>query len=575
VLGFLAISLLAWAQQPTSQPFELPLPDGFGDFVQSDDGMEIWTSKRADGRASFRVSHYILGSLGANSKALAERYRQNQWLPMLGEVKHTITPWQGMVGGHQGDGWKISYTNGNDEVVFLQRLTIQGDRLTELLWEGLAAAADDAGSRLDSFQMPLEWVPAPLPDVDIYRGLGPNGTALPFPGSFRIEVRVPPAEIAEQIEVDLTYVPGVEPVPSGEFSWYLPDGAETMPVEEDLGGRRVLYRLPMSLDGTNGLTRIGKDTFSALDSLWMAVPSFLLDSKAGYQPPAWSLRVIHQPHLLSLGGPIQAHNFSDSLKASITDFAPMAAGRAWPFFLVGAYKKQQTSGLNWNLRLDSKAKLVHDSVRELVRLQETLNGWLPGASEAWSVASFPYIGDRVLPDFLVLDEELGWFQAPVDVNMNGLARRVTLARLLCQERFGSRLQGLGTAKLFLDASLAEYATWRLLQLGDNQDDADRLLASWQQAEELAGKIPLPISLMDSSDLFGARRLLSYGPLVWLQIEKRCGREAFDKMLVDLLEEPRSWNCADLEAKLKECQPETDWTAFLREHVFGRSLPTAD
>jgi len=575
VLGILAISLLAWAQEPTTIPFELSVPSSFGAFEESVESPGIWTSRRADGLANFQVSHLLLGSFGANPKAVAEYYRQNQWLPMLGERKHEIVAWQGKIDTFAADGWEISYDQGTHKMMVQQRLMIQGDRLTMLLWEGFAAAADDARLRLDSFRLPLAWQPIPPPDVDIYAGLGPNGTALPFPGSFSIEVRVPPAEIAAQMEVDITYVPGLAPVPSGEFLWQLPLGAVLMPVEENLGGRRIRYRVTLSEDGSNGLTRINKDTFSALDSLWIAVPSFLLESKTGFQAPAWNLRVIHPPHLFSLGAAMTARNFSESLGAFITDFAPVPAGRAWPFFLVAAYKQEQTAGLNWNLRLDSKAKLAHDSVRELIRLRKVLDAWLPGASTTWTVATFPFIGDRVLPDLLVLDEDRGWFQSPVDAQMNGLSRRTALARLLCQERFGSRLQGLGTAKLFLDASLAEYATWRLLLLSENQIDAKALLAQWQQAEALSGQLPMPLSLLASSDLFGARRLLSFGPLVWLEIEKRCGRQSFDALLTSLLQNPRSWSTADLHAELSKIQPNEDWTTFLRLHVYGRNLPAND
>jgi hypothetical protein len=576
VLGLLAISLLAWAQQqPTAVPFELTLPSGFEEFTQNADGMSVWTAPRSDGVAKFEVSHYVLGSFGANAKAIAESYRQNHWLPLLGEREHNFVPWQGKLDGFQAEGWEITYQQGNAEMMVLQRLTIQGDRMTMVLWEGMAAAAEDTRARLDAFRMPLEWVPEPPPEVDIYAGLGANGTAAIFPGSFHLEVRVPPAEIAAQIEVDITYVPGLSPVASGEFQWQLPQFAEVMPIEEDLGGRRIRYRLPLSEDGSNGLTRINKDSFSALDSLWVAVPTFLLDSKSGFEPPAWTLRVIHPPHLLSLGTTQMAVDYSKELNANITDFVPMPAGRAWPFFMVGAYKKEQTSGLNWHLRLDSKSKLTHDTVRELMRLRPVLDRWLPGSSEDWSVASFPYIGDRVLPNLLVLDEEQGWFQSPVDAPMNGLARRVALARLLCQQRFGSRLHGLGSAKFFLDASLAEYATWRLLSLSDNQADADALVAHWKLAEQYAGKLPMPVSLLDSSDLFGPRRLLSFGPLVWMAIEKRCGRTAFDAMLQDLLQQPRSWTTADLEEELNHRQPEVDWTTFMRQHVYGRTLPAND
>ncbi|MCP4094067.1 MAG: hypothetical protein GY747_11520 [Planctomycetes bacterium] len=581
MLGILSLTLLAWAQQPVAAPFEMSLPVGFNEFTQTDNGqssgVEVWVASRKDGQANFQVMHQWLGSVGAIAESVAVTQREGQWLPLLGQREHTMDAWTGTLDTLEGAGTEIRYNQGPTPMMIIERIAIEGDSMTVLLWEGLAAADEDARKTLDSFVMPQAWISTPPPEVDIYRGLGPNGTALPFPGSFQINASVVSEENSDdlRLEIDLTYVPDVTPVANGEFLWQLPPGARALPVDEDLGGRRTLYSLPITGQGDHGLIRISRDSFSALDALWLAVPSFLTESKAGYQPPAWTLEVIHPPHVLSLGPVQEAVQFSERLGKRITSFKKVDAGLAWPYFLVGSYKREQTKGLNWHLRLDSKAKLTHDSVQELVRLRGVLDQWLPGASKDWTVTSYNFTGDRVLPNLLVLDEDKQWFQAPVDAKLQDLSRRVTLARLLCQERFGTRLQGLGTAKQFLDASLAEYATWRLLQQSDNQRDAEELLAWWNAREQLLGNLPMPLSLLDTSDLFGAQRLLSFGPLVWVSIEQKLGRESMDAMLQGLLTSPRRWSTLDLEELLKKRQPDVDWATFLRKHVYGRNLPAND
>jgi hypothetical protein len=572
---------LAWAQQPVATPFELELPAGFEEFTHTDaglqSGVEVWTASRKDGQANLQVMHQWLGAVGAIAESVAANQRQGQWLPLLGQREHTMEAWTGVIDTIHAAGTEIRYDQGATPMMIIERIAIQGDSMTVLLWEGLTAGADDARKALDTFLMPQEWIPAPPPEVDIYRGLGPHGAAQPFPGSFTIRAQVVAEKANEELrlEVDLTYVPSVVPVASGELQWQLPPGAGQLPVDENLGGRRIAYSLPITGQGDHGLIRINRESFSALDALWLAVPSFLVESKTGYQPPAWTLEVIHPPHVLCLGPVMEAQQFSERLGKRITSFKKVEAGKAWPYFLVGAYKRQQTEGLNWHLRLDSKAKLTQDSVQELLRLRKVLDQWLPGASQDWTVASFNYTGDRVLPNLLVLDEDKDWFQAPVDAKLQDLSRRVTLARLLCQERFGTRLQGLGSAKQFLDSSLAEFATWRLLQQSDNQSDADELIAWWHTREQLLGKLPMPLSLLDTSDLFGAQRLLSFGPLVWVAIEEKLGREPMDAMLRFLLASPRSWSTLDLEKQLQDRQPNVDWATFLRKHVYGRHLPVND
>ena len=572
--GLLSTLLLVVAQQASPLPFEFDLPQGYAAFHPAEAG--AWSSMRADGLASFRIHHFEI-ERGALPKAVAEFIRQNSWEPTLKDVPHEIAPWEGVIDGHEAAGWVIDYRNGSQSLTVVQRIAIQGDRMVMLVWEGPSPARESVEGLFDAFRIPSDWLAIPPPEVDIYRGLGPSADMQPFPGSLAIDVQVPSFSALEALDILVTYTPGLGPVADGPLSWHLPAGATALPLADDLGGRRTFYRIPLhedaGLGSPFGITRVGIHSFTALDPQWLAVPS-VADDITRLIPPAWSLQLLHPAHLEPLGGVVASKSFDESAKAIRTTFHSHEAGLAWPYFLVGDYELRQTGGVTWHLRLDSKASLEEDAMREAVRLQKALEKWMPGGSKDWTMATFPWVGDRVLPGLLVLDEQRGWFDQPVDALDQGLTRRVQLARLLCQERAGIRRHGLGSASLFLDASLAEYLSWRLLSASGNQDDADALYASWRTAETQAGPLPAPLSLLEIGDLYGPRRLLSFGPLVWRAAEQACGREAFDTLLREVLGTPGWWSTADLETRLAKAAPDVDWEAFFLRHVYGRELPQA-
>jgi len=470
----------------------------------------------------------------------------------------------------------IQYQRERAAITVLQRIAIQGDSMTSVLWEGPTAGQSHAASILDAFVMPQAWLSIPAPKVDIYRGLGPHAEAPLFPGKLEVEVFLPAFQEDAYITVRTTYTPGLGPTPNQNFTWQLPAGALAQKQEDDLGGRRVVYRIPMGEDSgfgaAYGITRLEGQEFSALNPLWLALPSPVLGMK-NVQPPAWKLSVTHLANLEALSTHVVSKSFDEINKAIITEFEAVPAGVAWPFFLIGDFRLRQTAGRNWHLRLNSNATLEEDAMREIVRLHKVLDQWMPGVSEHWTVASFAWIGDRVMPGLLVLDEQRGWFGAPVDSAYEGLSRRTGLAKLLCQEPFAVRSHARGSAALFLESSLAEYAAWRVLEAAGNQADADALLASWQLHEQQMGLLPLPLSLIEVGDLYGPRRLLSFGPLVWRAIEKNCGRAAFDAILRQQLQSQSWWSTADLEAALQTAKPAYAWDKFFRQHVYGRTLPT--
>lgn len=565
------LTLCIAAQQPADVPFEFELPQGYSDFQALDAG--TWRAARLDGQASYTLRHFQLDALGADPNAIAEDLKQRQWIPLGSQLELEIEPWVGQVDRYPGAGWVVHY-EAEREMTILQRLTVCGDRLTMLEWEGPRAAQEDTRQRFDGFRLPSLWIPPPPPDRDPHRGLGEIELARPFPGRLEVEVRIPPFSFAEQVEVEMLYIPS-QPLDPGDFRWQLPLGAEAIELESDTeDGRRVRYRLPV--DGARdygsayGLHRVGAQSISAVDALWLAVPMFLLEQAVPYRSPAWSLRVLHPVHLKAVSSALARRDYDEELQAAISTFEPVPADRSWPFFLLSGYRAEQSDGLDWQLRVDCKAKLVHDSARELQQLRQALAAWLPGGDPAWSMISFPGVGDRVLPQLLVLDEDRDWFQAPVDAELDGLPRRASLARYLCQDRFGSQLKGLGSAKLFLESSLAEYAAWRLLEAAGHEEEAASMAALWRARELHAGPLPMPLSLLSEGDLLGPRRLLSAGPLLWQEIERQASRPVLDAVLQQKLTSASTWTTADLEAALQQAAPDVDWQAFLDQRLYSRA-----
>ena len=578
MIGLLTALVLASAQQAPALPFQFDLPEGYGAFEESVEGPGSWISTRKDEGANFRVRHYALNAMGAIPSAVAQKFREDMWAPRLQGIEHSFEAWSGKMDSIDAAGWVITYQHGRNSMTILERIAIQGDSMTTVLWEGPSAGHVSASQYLDAFSIPEAWQALPAPEQDIYRGLGPTANAPMFPGSLELDVFLHSFAVDEYFTVRMTYVPSLAPVASQDFSWILPAGAIEQEQVDNLGGRRVVYRVPLDhasgLGAPYGITRLEGQEFSALNPLWLAMPSPAA-SMPNVQPPAWKMSITHLANLEALSTSITRKRFDDVNKAIVTEFDGLSAGIAWPFFLIGDYELRQTRSQNWHLRLDSKATLEEDAMLEIMRLRKVLDAWLPRNNTHWEMASFPWIGDRVMPGLLVLDEQREWFSSPVDSKLDGISRRTALARLLCQEPFGARLHGRGSAALFLETSLAEYAAWRLLVAAGNPSDAEALRQSWIRQEQLAGKLPLPLSMLEIGDLYGPRRLLSFGPLVWQSIEAHCGREALDAILREKLAAGNLWSTQDLEVALNQANPDVDWNAFFLKHVYGRHLPTAE
>jgi len=572
--ALLGTLLLALAQQSPAPPFSLTLPEGYESFVQPAPEAERWSSTRADGLGVFTIEHLLVATPGGDPGAVAREIR-TFWLRGLQGLEPRAEDWSGAWGGFDAAGVDIRFTRGGRESVVLERILLLGDRLVHGLWEGPAAQREQALEAFASFRVPEAWIPLPPPEVDPWSGLGEAGAEQPFPGEFRIHA-------------DLTGVPGqqllfVEVVwdgPAGMEAggWLYPPGST--PVErQGSDGEGVRYRLRIDGEAGSGapygMARplVGPG-LAALDAAWLAVPNVLLDAPAGYQAPAWTLRLTYPASLTVFSHAPGAHGFVDKGGYRKVDYPRLAAGRAWPFFLAGAYKPRKAGSRTWNLRLDAKATLPDEAVRGVTRLEKALGAWLRTAPRDVQVASFPGLGDRALPGLLVLDETAGWFNEPLDAGREGLTQRIWLARAIGACTFGAGLRGVGSAAPFLEASLAEYGAWRLLE-AEWPDDAAVLAAWWQANEDALGTLPMPLSMMPAEDSFGARRLQSRGALVWRAIETRAGRAVLDAVLDAALAAGKPWSTSALQTAL-ETRTEDDWSGFFRDHVYGRLTPrTAD
>ena len=573
MVALLGTLLLAFAPQTPAPPFSMELPPGYGAFEQTGPGDETWKARRGDALGQFLVQHLLVSTPGADVASVARDVR-GMWERNLRGLEATVEAWQGPWGGFDGAGADIRYTRGESDNVALERVLLLGEHLVHAVWEGPAAQKEQALEALKSFRVPGAWIPVPPPETDPYSGLGPAGAERPFPGTLRIHVDLTGLPGQQQLVVEVVW-DAPEGVDAG--GWLLPPAAT--PVErEDGEGQGIRYRLRVDdmagAGGPYGMARppLGPG-LAALDAAWLAVPNALFDDGPGYQAPAWSLRVSFPATLTVFSDGPGKSSFADQQSFLVADFAELQPGRAWPYFLAGSYKPQKAGARTWYLRLDAKAPTPDLAVRGVERLEAALAKWLPAARGSRSVVSFPGIGDRALPGLLVLDEAAGWFSEPLDATREGLSRRTWLARAVAAGSFGASLRGLGSAAPFLEASLAEYAAWRLLE-AEWPEDAAALEAHWKAREAALGPLPMPLSMMPAEDAFGARRLQSRGALVWQAIERRAGRAQLDALLDRALAIGRPWSTQELQRALEESEEsaESDWAVFFRDHVYGRLTP---
>ncbi|MBC8369221.1 MAG: hypothetical protein H8E25_04415 [Planctomycetes bacterium] len=556
---FSALGILAlFCCQQSAIEFDIELPSYFGEFV--DNGDASFTAKSTSPLAVVKVARYELATSGVYLDAVLADIKQRQWQPLSQSYStFKIEDWKGNLSLLNGGGFEVYF---NDSVV-LQRIAVHNTMMVVLSFEGPSIHLQEARDSLDSFSIPPHWMPSAAVISDMYQGNGPSGLSQDYPGILDISVSLSQISESKLIGFEINFL-GNDSAPA--FKWQLPSSALNSKVTTSGG---IRYQLPLgdikNPNNQNGLFRFTENDITAFDPLWLALPLF--DSDVAYNSPAWRINLAYAPHLVGVSAPMATVevNNDDHLKHSSTVVVP--AGKSWPFFAIANYRPLVTNDFKWFLRLDSKSKLPQDMMTELLLLDSNLSNRLGPHLLEFTVASFPHSGDRLFSGLLIFDESQGWFDSPTDTMLNDVPRRVLLARALCEYRFGIECLGLGTAKLFLTRSLAEFLSYQLLLDADYGSEAETMLSGWLEQEKAAGPLPQALSLIDVGDLYGSRRILSYGALVWLEIHKLLGRSAFDKLITSIYTQG-DYSAVDLLHRLQSVKISYDWNAFFKRHIFG-------
>jgi len=550
----------------------MELPAGFAGFVPADQP-GTWKASAPDSQAQFVVGHLLLENAGAIPEKVELWRRDAWWEPLLSgsEGGHRSTPWKGAwAGENQAAGLEIEYSRAGRPFRILERLVVLGDHLVLANWEGPLEQRGAALRALGTFRIPPAWRPGPAMAEDREHGLGPEASILPPLGRLDLKVDLTRLRLEGRIQVDLTYAPA--PPAAKPVLFRIPPSGEERSVSPDGEGR---FHLAYSLEWNDreAAARLGwiegPRCLAALQGAWVAVP---VSGAGTLLPPPWRLRVAvpAQETVLSAREPSGIH-LEGKPAVRVFQFPEVSGGRSWPFFLMGQFNRAQAAGRTIHLRVGARAHGFEDPLRWLDRLTKVLEDWLPGSVPDWRAATFPGAGDRVLDGLLILDENHGWFQDPLDSDWQGQSRRTGLAEFLARIPFQLQLRGVGSARPFLTASLSEFAAWRLLQAAGRSEDAARLRRSWVDRETASGPLPRPLSALPAADLFGPARLLTRGALTWQAIEEKAGREVLDAVLQEFLARGGTWTTEDLKKALQGRQGE-GWEAFFRKHLYGLAPP---
>ncbi len=545
--GLILALASALPQDPAgAADFQCVLPEGYAAFQRVPGAGATWDAAAKDGKSRFQVQYFELEVPGARAELVARDLRQRVWDASFGrQTEYSAVPWQGVWGGlPDSAGHTVRYWHDAVRMAALERIGIVHDRLVHFSWEGPEGGLQAALTCAESFRVPDAWIPAPPPAVDLHRGLAPGSEARAFP--WQLLVRVDLVAWIERgvIEVNVRAEPlADDAAPPDPGSWRLPAGAVTLPGAAGEANYRLDPQgVPEAL-GVWGIARSPQDDLAACDAAWLAAPD---PGPGRFLPPAWTLEIEHAGHLIVVGPDPAKPDFDETTRRARTRFAAVPAGRSWPFFLAGRFDERLHAGTVWKLRKDAKALTPDLPVAALARLQGHLGGWMPGFQRRASLASFPGIGDRVLPGLIVLDENREWFAQPMDGMLGGLTRRTWLARLVAASCFGVELRGSGSGAPVLENALAEYAAARLLDAAGWQQDAAALRAWWRQAEESAGPLPLPLSLLPPEDVLGSQRILTAGARFWQQVETEwSSRAKLDEVLQQAVRAGRPWSTQDL------------------------------
>ena len=558
---FSLLGLLALCSFQQGPEFDINLPNYFGEFKSDADASFI--AKSIEPLAAVKVARYEISSSGAHLDSVLNDIRQRQWGPIIQNYPSmAITKWSGKVSVIDGGGFEVS----SSDTIILQRIAIHETLMVVISWESPLNKSGDGRACLDSFVIPQSWLATDLVVNDIYRGNGARGLSRDYPGTLAINVSLTNSETTNLIDIEVTFV-GNENAP--KFEWQLPELSIN---SRALDNGAVHYQLALNIGDDislpNGIFRLNGNDLMAFDPLWLAIPIFADDTE--YRSPAWQLSLEYAPHLIAVSAPMIKVEFDEvrKLKNSLTQIVP--SGSSWPFFAVANYRARQVDGFKWFLRLDSKSKLPDDAVDELLRLDKVLDNQLGAHKLPFTVSSFPYSSDRLFSGLLVFDEQRGWFDSPTDTSIDNFSRRVHLARILCEYRFGIESTGRGSAKLFLTRSLAEYSAQQLLKKAGYEDEAKSMTDFWQSNENNAGGLPQALSLTPVYDLYGARRLLSFGSMVWRDIASLLGAEKFDDLCKQIYSKP-AYSADELLKMLIQAAPDNDWGKYFQQHIFGNQL----
>lgn len=570
MLTWAVSSLLCACLQAPEAPFTTDLADDYPAFQPVEAGQgETWVSLRADEAAQYEVRRIEVAAAGALPESVAENLRISRWQPLLRDVGHEIKDWTGTWSGRAAAGHRIEYVIKNQTSVVIQRLTVIDVYLYIATWEGGLADSVRGQSGLDSIQFSPAWLPEPAPHRDSSRGLGPLAETLPSSGHViaRVDASQPGfGTVRFHLKFDETED---GPKPSTD-QWLLPPGAKLV----EQSRLEVKYEVELYDEDSNptpsaGLTA-GPSCLAGFGTTWMAMPASLAAEGGRFAPPEVSLTVICPAFLSTLSDvPIQDTVVEDNSKT--TEFQRRRGNTTWPIFAIGYFQLVEESNRKLAIRRSATAVSSRGALQALDRLSQVAQRWLPASQTDWSALTFPGANDQVFTGLLVFDEANRWLQDPVDGPWIDGNRRAGLARKIGYLLFGRQLQGRGNGRAFLEASLSEYAAWRLLEAAGASAEANAMVKFWVENERALGELTRPLTLLPWEELTGPRRLMSRGGMVWRALEARAGRAKLDQVLNRRLAQGGSWTTEDLRADL-EAATELKWLEWFDQHVYGRILP---
>ena len=545
-------------------PFQLNLPQGYEAFHAVAGQPDAWQAVSEDPLGLFEVRHFLLEAPGAFAEAVAQQQLNNYWRPLLQEGNPRIQNWHGQwAQSSNAAGASIRFLLQGEERAVEFRVALSVDHLILGHWEGSVVQLDEGLSALQSFHAPKTWKTKVASNNDIENGLGLSSQIYRVPGNWEILVQALPANFSEiQVSVKLHDAPSAH-------AWHFPEGAIIIQETEE----SCTYRFQLlAVDGTPtpaaGLFA-GFHFFQALRPDWLAIPQWNAPPSSTWLPPAWTLSVQGPAHLKTRSWTTPT---SESLQQTEptylqTNFPRMPEGRAWPFFLIGNYTQSTLQNRGYHLRNAGRQQSPEDKISWLNRCEEELSQWLKTPPQPWFLITGPDTSDWVLPGLLVLDENSAWLSTPLDAHWQALDRRTALARKVAFRVFGLQTRGVGTGAPFLNHSLSEYLTWRLLERTGKTKEAKALLGWWELREMQLPALRTPLSLFPASDAVGTRRLLSHGGRVWRAMEKRAGRPAMDAVLSTVAQARGTWTTEDLRV-LFEAHTKKPWGDFFHAHIYG-------